>query len=172
MTARYFFWAVILIFLGQNCVPPEEGLDSFHKESTVKETLDLGDVDLDRPIAFKVEGVDLEMELSRGEVIKGENPDWEGFCLNESQLQTITELLSDSGVCLTRHQYPKDTLCTLQYQYPFLSLFLVNGTDRADLGEKNSGCPSETLHLCEKNGELESIISVLKFNQDFDLCAP
>ncbi len=168
---RFFFWTVILLFLFQNCGSLNE--DSLAGNETVDiQAAALADVDLNRSVRFKVQDLQVDMTLANGEILASEAPQWEGTCLHQAKQDEIRQLLSEFGVCRTENTYPEDILCTMEYTFPYIEVFLGDDLERTKLGEATSGCPSESLHLCEDDVRLEELLRNLRFEDDFTDCNP
>jgi hypothetical protein len=76
----------------------------------------------------------------------------ESFCLSSNKLAEINSILSGSQICKTQHTITPGTMCTMVYKYPYAAIATTR--EQFELGMEESGCPKETIDLCDDRGDL------------------
>lgn len=121
---------------------------------------------------FKTEIPNIQINLSNGEM-RYVNKDGQyvsplRLCLFREELSEIKSIIESSKVCRPEGKVNSDTVCTMEYIYPYAKIFL-EGNDIIKLGEK-SGC-SGIVDLCEDSKKtLNGYISYLSSHLDNRKC--
>lgn len=121
---------------------------------------------------FKTEIPNIQINLSNGEMRyvnkEGQFVSPLRLCLYREELQEIKSIVESSKVCRPEGKVNADTVCTMEYIYPYAKIFLESN-DIIKLGEK-SGC-SGIVDLCEDSKKtLNGYISYLSSHLDNRKC--
>lgn len=130
----------------------------------------MGTVDMSEPIGFKIDGLDLELNLETGKILNAENPDWDQYCMNPSKLSIVQGVFRDKEVCRTEIDVQADLFCAQVYTFPYVDLVMTSGPTRIELGEANSACPDVITELCQEDETAKNLINRLDFRNDFFFC--
>ncbi len=170
MAARFLFWTVLILFLSQNC--GQQSIKEDENSEQVSASGLMGVVDRERGVSFQLERQTVDLDLQRGEIVSAENNNWQGACLQSNLLAQINQSLEESSICKTLHDYPEDILCTMDFVFPYVEVYVGDDEDRTPLGQRSSGCPAETIDLCDdESKDLETLMRSLSFTEDFGACA-
>ena len=169
---RYFFWIILLVFLYQNCEVNEDGPSEsgLNQSQEIEPVIELGNLNLEKPIALLVEDETHILHYDSGTVIGAERQDRINFCLSDEKLSALMNLIEEGKLCQLNNEIPEDTVCAMVYTFPFAGFFVDEEIGHRKVGEKINSCPKTTIEFCENNEEIESFISDLDFSQDFSQC--
>jgi hypothetical protein len=160
---RYLPLLLICLFAYQNC-DPVENTDSPTERSFEADTLAIGSVDMQKTLHFKMDRQEMTMDWMSGEMNDS------GQCLKAEKLNELRSLFSQAGVCQKNMEYSDDILCAQVYTEPYAEVYLEDEGELTALGEKHSACPESEIELCFENQRVQSIISDLKMDTDFESC--
>lgn len=121
---------------------------------------------------FKNDIPSIQINLSNGEMRyinkEGQYISPLRLCLYREELQEIKSIIETSKICQPEGKVSADTVCTMEYIYPYAKIFLESN-DIIKLGEK-SGC-SGIVDLCEDSKKaLNGYISYLSSHLDNRKC--
>lgn len=122
--------------------------------------------------SLKRENANLQINLSNGEMryvnSEGQYISPVRLCLYKEELVEIKSIVETSKVCMPDGRVSADTVCTMEYIYPYARI-LLETNEIIKLGEK-SGC-SGIIDLCEENKKaLNGYISYLSSHLDNRKC--
>lgn len=122
--------------------------------------------------SLKRETAHLQVNLSNGEMryvnSEGQYISPVRLCLYKEELAEIKSIVGSSKVCIPNTRVNADTVCTMEYIYPYAKI-LLETNEIIKLGEK-AGC-SGIIDLCEESKKaLNGYISYLASHLDNRKC--
>ena len=177
---KYIAWTlfagVAIVFSFQNCKKNAESADAVYSSSVTKVDLSQENILKVNLYADDIQTVQkagnsyqvkyrlaLKIDLQSGVLTQTSDLSDQSstFCLTpalKSQLQSILFL---SQICRLHREHPPETICTMQYLMPYAEI--ITAHEQFDLGSASDGCASDSVDLCETQGDtLKQYVVLLK----------
>lgn len=107
--------------------------------------------------------VALKIDLASGSIEKTSDVSNQpiNFCLSDAKKTELSNLLNSFQICKTHHEVAPDSVCTMQYTFPYAEI--ITSREQFQLGAAANGCPADTIQLCESQDDvLKNYIDSLK----------